>query len=161
MLPFGCRSSPFLFCSVSNALLWIIQNITHHDAILCYVDGLFFINRPASDHFLSLISRMLSLCTELGVPVASEKTEWPDTARSFLGICLNSVTQIISLPVGKYNEIMSLVCVWREKSSCSRTELQSLIGSLQFAAKCVPAGRLFIRRLLIFLAAHKPPLSNC
>ena len=37
---------------------------------------------------------------------------------------------------------------WLSKTSASKREVQSLIGKLQFAAKCVRPGRVFISRML-------------
>ena len=44
--PFGCRSSPFLFCCISNAILWIINIITEHYAVVCYVDDYLSLPHP-------------------------------------------------------------------------------------------------------------------
>lgn len=38
---------------------------------------------------------------------------------------------------------------WMTLKFCSRKELRSLLGLLQFAAKCVSASRLITRRLII------------
>ena len=74
---------------------------------------------------------------------------------TFLGIRIDSISQTVSLPPKKLVEIMALINEWSSKSRCTRTELQSLIGSLQFAAKCIPPGRLFTRRLINLLCLSR------
>ncbi len=65
------------------------------------------------------------------------------------------MSQTLSLPAGKHKEILDLLHRWLIKTSCTLTELQSLIGSLIFASKCIPAGRLFTRRLIAMLSHEK------
>ena len=91
---------------------------------------------------------MREICAELGVPLASEKEVGPITRLIFLGIMLDSVAQTLSLPEGKSQEILDLLRLWSFKSEFTKFELQSLIGQLQFAFKCVPASRIFTRRLI-------------
>ncbi|OWA54933.1 hypothetical protein BV898_19320 [Hypsibius exemplaris] len=98
---------------------------------------------------------MIDTCDSLGVPIAHDKTDGPSTRLPFLGILLDSVAQTISLPSGKHAEIVAVISAWLHRTSCSHTELQSLIGTLSWAAKCIPSGRLYIRRMIHLLMAHK------
>lgn len=43
---------------------------------------------------------------------------------------------------------MDELTVFHERRIATKTELQSLVGKLSFAMKCVPAGRFFLRRFL-------------
>ncbi|GAV06389.1 hypothetical protein RvY_16396 [Ramazzottius varieornatus] len=105
VLPFGCRSSPFLFCLFSYAVHWILEHHTQHHNILHYVDDFLIIGRTECPH---VVSEMRRLCHELGVPLATEKAEGPSTSLTFLGIQLDSVAQTLSLPQSKTDEIMAL-----------------------------------------------------
>lgn len=100
-------------------------------------------------------STIQSICGELGVPLAHEKTVDPSTCLVFLGIELDSVEQIISLPPEKLSDIKQTISKWVSVVSCTVIEPQSLIGTLQFAAKCISAGRLFTRRLICMLKGQK------
>jgi len=155
VLPFGCRSSPYLFCLFSEALHWAFKQTLGFDPIIHYVDDYLFVGLPNSSQCRKMMDDFINMCNTAGVPLADEKTDWPSTAQIFLGILIDSVTQTISLPPGKLFEIIALVDIWISKMVCTRTELQSLIGSLQFAAKCVPAGRLFTRRLINLLCLSR------
>ena len=46
VLPFGLRSSPFLFCQLSEAVLWIFKHVTGHQRAFCHVDDFLFITEP-------------------------------------------------------------------------------------------------------------------
>ncbi|KAL5481226.1 hypothetical protein EMCRGX_G021350 [Ephydatia muelleri] len=94
------------------------------------------------------MSRMLTVCDQLGIPVASEKLEGPTTALTFLGIVLDTSAQQLRLPPDKLEELTGLIRSWLSRHKATKRELLSLIGKLSFAAKVVPAGRLFLRRLI-------------
>ena len=94
------------------------------------------------------------MCKKLGVPLALEKTEGPSHRLTFLGIELDSEAQTLSLPAGKLEEIKILLASFKRKKSCSKKELQSLIGSLVFASKCIPASRIFTRRIDTAVVGH-------
>ncbi|GAU90671.1 hypothetical protein RvY_03056 [Ramazzottius varieornatus] len=121
---------------------------------LCYVDDFLLLGPAHSDTCHMPINKLSDLCTELGVPLATDKTEGPSTQLTFLGVQLDSVSQTISLPPSTYNEIRALLDAWSSKKKCTKRELQSIIGSLVFAANCVPTGRLFTRRMINLLADH-------
>ena len=151
VLPFGCRSSAYLFCMVSDAIHWIVADQYGKDALDHYVDDYLLFEQTKA------LCRKLMRCfcrvnSDLGVPVADEKTEGPAQILKYLGILIDTVAQTLSLPEGKLNEILEKLREISGRDSCSQTELQSLIGSLVFAAKCVPAGRLFTRRMIALLS---------
>ena len=94
------------------------------------------------------MSIMLQVCEVMGIPVTTEKCEGPATCITFLGIMLDSSLQQLRLPPEKLQDISSLIKSWLGKRRANKRELLSLIGKLSFAAKVVPAGRLFLRRLI-------------
>ena len=48
----------------------------------------------------------------------------------------------------KLAEIKQALSTWLYRTKARRREVESLIGKLQFMAKCVRAGRIFISRLI-------------
>ena len=48
-----------------------------------------------------MINEYLKLCQEIGVPIASEKTEWAIDLAIFLGMLLDGRNMLISVPVEK------------------------------------------------------------
>ncbi|KAL5463980.1 hypothetical protein EMCRGX_G032933 [Ephydatia muelleri] len=103
------------------------------------------LDQPTCQESMSI---MLQVCEVMGIPVTTEKCEGPATCITFLGIMLDSSLQQLRLPPEKLQDISSLIKSWLGKRRANKRELLSLIGKLSFAAKVVPAGRLFLRRLI-------------
>ena len=147
VLPFGLRSAPFIFNTLAEALEWVarqrgIKHIHH------YLDDFFIVGPPESQTCAHHLDTLLSLCNTLGVPLAEDKLEGPATQLEYLGILLDTDLLEARLPLDKLKELKSALKSWLERSSCSKRKLLSLIGSLSFAAKIVPAGRTFFRRFI-------------
>ena len=107
------------------------------------------LERPTqSSQCLQHLHTLVSLCTALGVPLADDKREGPTTCLEYLGILLHSASLEAHLPPDKLQDIHHSLDTWATSSSCSKRELLSLIGTLSFAAKVVPAGRTFLRRMI-------------
>ena len=73
----------------------------------------------------------------------------PNHHIAILGLILDSIRQEIRLPPEKLQEILHLLDLWATCKNTMKRELLSLIGKLSFAARAVPAGRLFLRRLIM------------
>ena len=86
--------------------------------------------------------------SELGVPVASEKTEGPQTVLVFLGLELDSDEMVVRVPMEKVGEIMQKIEAVLSKRKVTLRTIQSLIGVLQFACRAIVPGRPFCRRLI-------------
>ena len=82
------------------------------------------------------------------IPVALDKLEGPATTITFLGITIHTTLQQLWLPPDKLEEMILLIKSWLGKNKATKRDLLSLIGKLSFAAKVVPSGRLFLRRLI-------------
>ncbi|KAL5505879.1 hypothetical protein EMCRGX_G007418 [Ephydatia muelleri] len=121
-LPFGLRSAPALFNHYAEALDWIMAN-NYGAQLLHYLDDFLLVGPPSEDTCQETMSRMLTVCDQLGIPVASEKLEGPTTALTFLGIVLDTSAQQLRLPPGQAR-------------------------GADRANQVVPAGRLFLRRLI-------------
>ena len=70
------------------------------------------------------------------------------SSRTFLGLELDSLKQQIRLPTDKLQDLLSELNSWLQRKKTTKRELLSLIGKLSFAAKAIPAGRIFTRRLI-------------
>ena len=73
----------------------------------------------------------------------------------------------LRLPQDKLSALMKLLTEWRSsRRKVTKRKLLSLIGKLSFAARAVPAGRLFLRRLIDLSTKakrlhHRISLSCC
>ena len=146
-LPFGSRSSPFIFNQFADLLAWIFMFVGSITFLLHYLDD-FLIVAASRTTCGTNMHTMLAICDYLGVPVAHDKTVGPETCLTYLGIEIDAVEQVMRLPDDKLRKLSQLLSAWTSKRKCTKRDLLSLIGSLSFAAKVVQPGRLFLRRLI-------------
>ena len=106
-------------------------------------------------------NEMGTLLEQVGIPESPGKAVPPSQLVEFLGILFNVKNMTIEISNERLREIMSILQVWENKTTCTRRELEQLIGKLQFAAACVRPGRIFICRLLNVLCGfpRDTPLS--
>ena len=71
----------------------------------------------------------------------------PTRSLTFLGIEVNTVTHIASIPLGKIDSYKKDVLILANKAGCALRELKSVIGKLQLVCTVIPSGRCFLRRL--------------
>ncbi|XP_075958907.1 uncharacterized protein LOC142960863 [Anarhichas minor] len=141
-LTFGCKSSPKTFHCLSEALCWILINVHK----LPYVIHLLTVTPPSSPPALGLHT-LTAVFQELGVPLSAEKTTGPRTSLEFLGIILDSVSLQASLPT-KINRISLLISNFLLAPKCTKHQLLSLLGHLNYAIRIIPQGRSFLSHLL-------------
>ena len=126
-LPFGSRSSPYIFNTFSDLLWWILINVGGICWIIHYLDD-FLICAPTHEQCLNDMETMQSIFSEMGVPLASDKTEEPESVLTFLGIEIDTRLGIVRLPPDKLNELSHLLHSWVGRKKCTKHELLSLIG---------------------------------
>ena len=157
-LPFGLRSAPKIFSALADGLMWIVHS-QGFPLSLHYLDDFLLLgpaNSPLCQHALSAT---LQICSNLGFPVADEKTEGPTTSLTFLGIEIDSQQQHLRLPQEKLSTLLLLLNKWMPRQNSSqchpptrrtiiKRDLLSLIGLLNHAASVVRPGRTFLRSLI-------------
>ena len=159
VLPFGLRSASFLFNTLSDALEWIICHKLHIPGVLHILDDFFIACAPPRPQCSTALCQLLTLFTELDIPIAPGKTFPPSTHLEFMGILLDSMKMEARLPDNKLIRLRELVSSWQHKTCCRLRELQSLIGSLHFACKVVAPGRPFLRRMISLTRSLSNPSS--
>ena len=152
MLPFGLRSAPKIFNAVADALEWHIrQRGVRH--IFHYLDDFILIGPPHSPVCATDLGMLNAACAALGVPIAEHKRDGPTTCLTFLGIEIDTMASELRLPRDKLQRLQACLEEWRDKRTCGRRDLKSLIGLLNHARKVVWAGRSFLRRMIDLLHA--------
>ena len=146
---FGLRSAPFIFNQYTEALEWILRHNYLTSNIIHDLDDFLIARKPSSIGCEIALQKMLHICKQLGFPIAERKIEGPTTVITFLGILLDTVKMELRLPSDKLEALTSLLQQWSTtKKKATKRELLSLIGKLSFAAKVIPASRIFLRRLI-------------
>ena len=147
-LPFGLRSAPYLFNRFSSALHWILEHNYGVQHLLHYLDDFFTAGPADSDVCEHSLNAMLTLCNILNVPIKPSKVEGPTTSLTFLGIHLNTITMEASITSERKQSLLQELSALHARNKCTKRELLSLIGKLSFSCKVLPAGRIFLRRLI-------------
>ena len=106
---------------------------------------------PNSQVCEQTLRRALEICARLGVPIADHNTEGPWVVITFLGIELNTRTMTVRLPDEKLFRLREEIRRWQGRYSCTKRELQSLVGQLHHSCCVVKPGRTFLRRMLDLL----------
>ena len=78
----------------------------------------------------------------------SEKVVGATEKIDFLGFVLDTEALEIRLPEEKLWRIRRTLHAWRDRRSCSKRKLLSMIGTLQHASTVVKPGRTFLRRMI-------------
>ncbi|XP_030253189.1 uncharacterized protein LOC115569298 [Sparus aurata] len=157
-LTFGCKSSPKIFDSLSEALCWILLNKHRLPYVVHLLDD-FLTVTPSSSPPSHGLTTLISAFNELGVPLSPEKTEGPSTSLEFLGITLNSVSLQASLPTEKIHRISLIISNFLLADKCTKRQLLSLLGHLNYAIRIIPQGRSFLSHLLS-IASSVPSLHD-
>ena len=159
VLPFGLRSAPFIFNCLAEAIEWAVrqEGVTH---TYHYLDDFFVAGAPGSNECANHLYTFTSLCNHLRVPLAEEKLEGPTTCLEYLGILMDSTALEARLPPDKLEDIHQALHRWSARTRCKKQELLSLIGTLSFAAKVVPAGRSFLWRMIDTSTTAQTPRSQ-
>lgn len=81
-----------------------------------------------------------------GTGCSTGKMEGPTHCLTFLGIKVDTQAGALRLPQEKLGPIRSALRQWQHRKSCTKRELESLIGTLQHACRVVRPGKSFLRR---------------
>lgn len=153
VLTFGLRSAALDCQRTSNCFRYLMENEGY--TVLNYMDDFGGIETPyvafQAFHHLKFLLRAA------GVEESLEKEITPSTGIVFLGILFNSITMTMSIPPEKITETLEVISTWMSFDTVNLKQVQSLVGKLQFIAKCVKPGRIFLSRILIFLSSFNHP----
>ena len=146
-LPFGHSKSCNLFQRFSNAIAHVVKFRTHKD-LVNYLDDYFFCS------LLKLlcnnqVRQFISICEYICFPVNMEKTYWGTTRMVFLGMLIDTVLQMVFVPVEKVEKATQMIneILNNKKHKATLLQIQRICGFLNFLGKSVVPGHAFTRRL--------------
>lgn len=132
-----------------QSLSWILSHRAHCQKVIHYLNDFLLIKRP--DESPTDLGKFREVFGNLNVPIAQHKVEGLTQSITFLGIMLDTHFMQASLPPDKLTWIRSVIHAFARSQVCTKKQLQSLLGMLNFAMRIIPQGRSFISRLLVFL----------
>ena len=124
-------------------LEWVIKTILCVSNVIHILDDFFFVSKLPRSDFLTALCHILCLFTELHIPVAPGRSFPLTTFQEFMGVLLDSNKMEARLPLGKLTRTKEALHEWSCKKPAILKELQSLIGTLQFACRVLVSGRAF------------------
>ena len=96
-----------------------------------------------------------TICSDLGMVLAEDKSAEPSTQMEWLGFEVDSVKMTIRVPDEKLSDILIEAGEWENKEKASKKELQSIAGKFAHISQCIPHSRKFMNRILAGVrAAH-------
>ena len=132
-LPFGFRHGSALFQHLSDAVCHMMRQRGHD--VINYIDDILGIELPSRvDASFDALSSLLEF---LGFEISHNKLVTPATCVNCLGVLVNTKDFTLAVPTPKMQEILQKCQAWHQKTSCTKRQLQSLLGSLLFISKCV------------------------
>ena len=144
VLPMGMRSAPYIAQRITNAISFIHRSLQYF--LLNYVDD--FVGAEVKEKAWEAYWALTHLLQSLGVETSEDKIVPPTTKLEFLGITFDTEKMTMEISDQKLQEIKTELEEWLYRTKAKRREVESLVGKLQFLAKCVRAGRIFLGRLI-------------
>ena len=158
-LPMGLSRSCQLFEYFSTFLEWQSkqQMLPSHCYATHYLDDFLIQGPPGNILCQDTMDCFTTLCQNLGIPLAHDKTEGPVCKLVFLGLELDSVSQIVKIPEDKVVALKGLICDLLKVNKATLKDIQKVIGTMQFACRALIPGRTFMRRLIGLTSGVKRP----
>ena len=152
---FGLRSAPRIFETLAQAVRAIAKNVFNVQITISYLDDCLIL-ASTKENAEKDLEIYLSVLRMIGLEPQMKKTSTEATQIiDFLGLELDSTTQEVRIPPVRIKNMITILKHWRCKKTCMKSELYSLVGTLQYLSRGVPPGRLFMRRLLDTLHSKK------
>ena len=143
-LAFGLSSSAKCAQRTSNAIAHFYHYENPDSLVSPFLDDFGSVNLP--DVAMPRFQAFKDLCARLGVELVDEsegKTVPPAPSMVYLGLLLDAPSLTISIPQEKIDRAMQELEHWSSKTTCTKRELQSLLGKLFHLATCLPSARVF------------------
>ena len=148
VLPMGMRSAPYIAQRITNAIAHIHKQLGFF--LLNYVDD--FVRAELRHRIWAAYQALTDILAQLGVETSPNRIVPPATRLEFLGITFDSEKMTMEISEEKMSDIRMELSAWLYKTVARRKDVESLIGKLQFLAKCIKAGRIFLGRLISWIS---------
>lgn len=156
-LPFGCSIACNLFEKFATFLQWVVEIRTGLSSLDHYLDDFIFMGGADTNNCMTLMSTFKEVCSELGVPVAENKTMGPTTVLPFLGFIIDTELMMILIPPDKLAKLKSQLIPMLSRKKVTLKELESVTGLMSFCSKAIPSSRAFIRRFYDLMTCARQP----
>ena len=97
----GASISCSHFERFSSFLEYRIKLIASAKMVTHYLDDFFFVSSAIENEGQRILDTFMAMCSELGVPLAPEKTMRPSTCITYLGLEIDSMQHLVKVPAEK------------------------------------------------------------
>jgi len=129
-LPMGCKISCALFEKFAKFLHWLVAHFASSNTLDHYLDDFIFVGAYMSGQCRTLVNTFTTVCDQLSVPIANEKSVDPCTMMIFLGFDLDSVRMTVSIPMHKVEELQRVISRLITRQKVTLKEFQSVVGKI-------------------------------
>ena len=143
-VPFGTRHGSQIFQHLSDGVRFAMRQKGY--IIIDYIDDYVGVG-VANASYVALIDLM----NDLGLTISQKKLFSPSTKVTCLGVLIDTVNGIISIPPEKLRDVTDNVRQWLSRDAATKRELQSILGLLLYVHKCVKPACIFLNRMLDLL----------
>lgn len=168
-LTFGLSSACRIYTHFADAIEWIIAS---HDPSIFFMGLLQLIRHYLDDFFgghpsRTVAQRQFNCVVQwfdfLGVPTSPSKCQGPFQVLKILGFVYDTVKREVRVPHEKINEMCKLIKEMLRAKRTKKDKIESLVGKLRWASRCVFGGQAFVRRLELLglklrCKGHRTPL---
>ena len=147
VLPFGAKSSPYLFDQFAKGLEYVMK-CKGVSCVEHYLDDYFTCGPSDTNVCQNNLNIMKVACTEMGFEINPSKLDHPSTEIEFLGIIIDSNRMQLRISNDRLSDIYNELIQWNNKKCTTKRQLLSIIGKLTFVSKVVRSGRTFVRRMI-------------
>ena len=144
VLVMGCRIAPYICQRTTDMLVYLHQKQEYF--LLNYIDD--FLGLEYQSKIYQSHADFIDLLSKLAVDQSERKSVTPSQIIEFVGNIINTIDMTLSVMAQRKIEVLHELETWRNREACTRRQLESLIGKLQFMSNCIKPGRLFVSRLL-------------
>lgn len=159
-LPFGCSISCKIFETFSTFLEWAVKFKTQLDTVHHYLDDFIFIGKSNSDNCSALMHTFQDICSEIGVPLNQDKTIEPTTKLTFLGLEIDTVNMLVQILLVRFKSSNFCCSIGSHRKKILLSQLESLVGKLNFVSKAIPGSRAFNRRFYNVMSGVPSPYHH-
>ena len=152
-LPFGSSISCKHFQDFSDSIAHIVTFLTKKETINYLDDYLFAALVKAMCN--GQVQTFLNICKQIRFPVSLEKTFRAATQLTFLGLLIDTVKQIVCIPIEKLERAKLLVSDVLHAKKITVHQLQRLCGFFNFICRAVVPGHAFTRRLYAYTSVSE------
>ena len=139
----GSRSAPYCCQRTTSFIRHIMNNLNYF--VANYVDD--FMGLETAQKIWSSYITLGNLLRDLGVKEAQDKAIPPSEIIEFLGVLYNLRNMTIAVTEERLAEFKTELRKWNVGDWFGKKQLQSLLGKMQFVAKCVRPARVLVFRL--------------